>query len=86
MFVLFLAGISACNRKGHRVLEVNYVSAPQAALRDAHWPGALGTSPIVNLHVVYDRPVLEQRFAAGVDTPVQYLFDRTPQGWRDGQP
>ena len=34
MFVLFLAGISACNRKGHRVLEVNYVSAQQAALRD----------------------------------------------------
>jgi SH3-like domain-containing protein len=27
-------GISACNRKGHRVLEVNYVSAPQATLRD----------------------------------------------------
>jgi SH3-like domain-containing protein len=31
---VFLFGISACNRKGHRVLEVNYVSAPQAALRD----------------------------------------------------
>jgi hypothetical protein len=27
-------GTSACNRKGHRVLEVNYVSAPQASLRD----------------------------------------------------
>jgi SH3-like domain-containing protein len=25
---------SACNRRGHRVLEVNYVSAPQATLRD----------------------------------------------------
>lgn len=24
----------ACNRRGHRVLEVNYVSAPQATLRD----------------------------------------------------
>jgi len=39
--------------------------------------GALGSSPIVNLHVVYDRPVCEQPFAAGVGTPVQYLFDRT---------
>jgi uncharacterized protein with NAD-binding domain and iron-sulfur cluster len=37
----------------------------------------LGSSPIVNLHVVYDRPVCEQQFAAGVGTPVQYLFDRT---------
>ena len=30
----FLPGLSACNRKGHRVLEVNYVSAVQATLRD----------------------------------------------------
>jgi squalene-associated FAD-dependent desaturase len=37
----------------------------------------LGSSPIVNLHVVYDRPVCEEPFAAGVGTPVQYLFDRT---------
>lgn len=27
-------GIFSCNRKAHRVLEVNYVSAPQAILRD----------------------------------------------------
>jgi squalene-associated FAD-dependent desaturase len=40
----------------------------------------LGISPIVNLHVVYDRPVLDEPFAAGVDTPVQYLFDRTAAG------
>jgi len=31
---LLLLGFSACNRRGHRVLEVNYVSAPQATLRD----------------------------------------------------
>lgn len=37
----------------------------------------LGTSPIVNLHIVYDRPVCEYGFAAGVGTPVQYLFDRS---------
>jgi SH3-like domain-containing protein len=30
----FLLTISACNRRGHRVLEVNYVSAVQATLRD----------------------------------------------------
>jgi squalene-associated FAD-dependent desaturase len=38
---------------------------------------ALGSSPIVNLHILYDRPVCDEAFAAGVDTPVQYLFDRT---------
>ena len=37
----------------------------------------LGGSPIVNVHVVYDRRVCELEFAAGVQTPVQYVFDRT---------
>ena len=41
---------------------------------------ALGSAPIVNLHVVYDRQVCELPFAAGVGTPVQYLFDRTRAG------
>jgi SH3-like domain-containing protein len=31
---VLLLGFSACNRRGHRVLEVNYVSAVQATLRD----------------------------------------------------
>ncbi len=39
-------------------------------------PAALASSPIVNLHIVYDRRVLDEPFAAGVGTPVQYLFDR----------
>jgi protoporphyrinogen oxidase len=37
----------------------------------------LGHSPIVNLHVVYDRPVLDEPFAAAVDSPAQWIFDRT---------
>jgi squalene-associated FAD-dependent desaturase len=37
----------------------------------------LGGSPIVNLHVVFDREVCSHPFAAGVGTPVQYLFDRS---------
>jgi len=41
---------------------------------------ALGSSPIVNLHILYDRLVCEHAFAAGVQTPVQYLFDRTAAG------
>ena len=47
---------------------------------------ALGSSPIVNLHVVFDRPVLDVPFAAGVYTPVQWIFDRTGSaGVPDGQ-
>jgi uncharacterized protein with NAD-binding domain and iron-sulfur cluster len=40
------------------------------------WAG-LGASPIVNVHVIYDRPVMDLPFAAAVDSPVQWVFDRT---------
>jgi squalene-associated FAD-dependent desaturase len=40
------------------------------------WAG-LGAAPIVNVHVIYDRKVMEAPFAAGVDSPVQWVFDRT---------
>jgi squalene-associated FAD-dependent desaturase len=42
----------------------------------SHWSG-LGASPIVNVHIVYDRRVCDLQFAAGVGTPVQYVFDRS---------
>jgi squalene-associated FAD-dependent desaturase len=58
---------------------------PANALRGASWPGAMESSPIVNLHLIYDRHVFDHRFAAGVDTPAQYLFDRTPAHWTDRQ-
>ena len=37
----------------------------------------LGTSPIVNVHLVYDRPVTDMAFFAGVGTDAQFVFDRT---------
>jgi squalene-associated FAD-dependent desaturase len=40
------------------------------------WAG-LGAAPIVNVHVIYDRKVMDVPFAAGVDSPVQWAFDRT---------
>jgi squalene-associated FAD-dependent desaturase len=43
----------------------------------AGWAGRLGTSPIVNLHLVVDRPVLGHSFLAAVGSPVQWVFDRT---------
>ena len=49
------------------------------------WSG-LGASPIVNVHIVYDRRVCDLQFAAGVETPVQYVFDRSEAaGLSDGQ-
>jgi squalene-associated FAD-dependent desaturase len=59
---------------------------PEGAVRDATDFDRLGSSPIVNVHVVYDRPVLPRRFVAAVDSPVQWLFDRTgPSGLKRGQ-
>jgi len=58
-----------------------------AALLPAEVPtpfAALGHSPILNVHVRYDRPVLDGPFLAGVDSPAQWIFDRTgPTGLPD---
>jgi len=46
----------------------------------------LTTSPIVNVHMIYDRRVTRLPFAAAVGSPVQWVFDRTgPSGLRSGQ-
>jgi uncharacterized protein with NAD-binding domain and iron-sulfur cluster len=60
--------------------------AATAGMADAaSWTG-LGYSPIVNVHVIYDRQVMDLPFAAGVDTPVQWVFDKTRQaGLEAGQ-
>jgi squalene-associated FAD-dependent desaturase len=43
------------------------------------WAEELGSTPIVNLHVIYDRVVLDEPFFAAVDSPLQWVFDRTRQ-------
>ncbi|UQA91794.1 hydroxysqualene dehydroxylase HpnE [Streptomyces halobius] len=53
-----------------------------ALLPDGALPGRdrlldIGTAPILNLHVVYDRQVLRRPFFAAVGSPVQWVFDRT---------
>jgi len=46
----------------------------------------LGSSPIVNVHVIYDRQVMKLPFVAAVDSPVQWVFDKTRQsGLQAGQ-
>ena len=46
----------------------------------------LGTSPIVNVHLVYDRRVTDLAFFAGIGTDAQFVFDRTEgAGLDDGR-
>lgn len=46
-------------------------------------PELLRPSPIINVHVVFDRRVLDVPFAAAVDSPAQFLFDRTASSGLD---
>jgi squalene-associated FAD-dependent desaturase len=50
---------------------------PEGALADPTAPERLGSSPILNLHVHYDRRVLDEPFVAAIDSPVSWIFDRT---------
>jgi squalene-associated FAD-dependent desaturase len=57
----------------------SYVAAKlaPAGLPDAPQWAELGISPIVNVHVRYDRRVTRLPFAAALDSPVQWVFDKT---------
>ncbi len=39
--------------------------------------GHLGTSAIIDVHLVFDRPVTRWPLVAGLHSPVQWIFDRT---------
>jgi squalene-associated FAD-dependent desaturase len=56
---------------------------PEGAVPDTGALAGLGTSPSVNLHVVYDRAVLDHEFAAAIRSPVQFVFDRTASSGLD---
>ncbi|MEV0974539.1 hydroxysqualene dehydroxylase HpnE [Microtetraspora glauca] len=59
---------------------------PMDAAPDRERWNGLSASPIVNVHVVYDRKVTDLPFAAVVGSPVQWVFDKTRvAGLRDGQ-
>jgi squalene-associated FAD-dependent desaturase len=53
------------------------------AAGETRW-AALGSSPIVNVHVIYDRRVTRLPFAAAVDSPVQWVFDKTASSGQPG--
>ncbi|EKX62278.1 hydroxysqualene dehydroxylase HpnE [Streptomyces ipomoeae] len=66
-------------RETHDLLPAGALDAPERLLR-------IGTAPILNVHVVYDRKVLKRPFFAALGSPVQWVFDRTgASGLREGQ-
>lgn len=66
-------------REAYDLLPAGALDAPERLL-------AIGTAPILNVHVVYDRKVLGRPFFAALGTPVQWVFDRTDaSGLKRGQ-
>jgi squalene-associated FAD-dependent desaturase len=59
---------------------------PRSVAAAPGWSGRLGNTPILNVHVVFDRQVMSEPFFASVGGVVQWVFDRTePSGLRSGQ-
>ncbi|MBO0916763.1 hydroxysqualene dehydroxylase HpnE [Streptomyces laculatispora] len=54
----------------HGLLPEGALDAPERLLE-------IGSSPILNVHVVYDRKVLRRPFFTALGSPVQWVFDRT---------
>ncbi|MFI8214956.1 hydroxysqualene dehydroxylase HpnE [Streptomyces sp. NPDC085932] len=66
-------------REAHDLLPPGTLDAPERLLE-------IGTAPILNVHVVYDRKVLARPFLTALGTPIQWVFDRTEaSGLRSGQ-
>ncbi|GGZ38297.1 hydroxysqualene dehydroxylase HpnE [Streptomyces poonensis] len=66
-------------RETHGLLPAGALDAPERLLD-------IGTAPILDIHVVYDRKVLGKPFFAALGSPVQWVFDRTEaSGLREGQ-
>lgn len=57
---------------------------PDGALDDPDRLLDLTDAPILNVHVVYDRPVLRRPFFAALGSPVQWVFDRTASSGLQG--
>ncbi|MFD4257855.1 hydroxysqualene dehydroxylase HpnE [Streptomyces sp. NPDC058534] len=66
-------------REAHDLLPDGALDAPENLLE-------IGTAPILNIHVIYDRKVLAAPFLTALGTPVQWVFDRTEaSGLKEGQ-
>lgn len=60
---------------------------PSKVAEDAYFstPSALEWAPIINVHVWYDRPVIDEPFLALLDSSLQWVFNRTHIEGIDGQ-
>ena len=63
---------------------------PDEVARDPFFSRAAGlrSSPIVGIHLWYDRPIMDQEFVAFLDSPVQWVFNKSRiqgDGAVDGQ-
>ncbi|AJE43553.1 hydroxysqualene dehydroxylase HpnE [Streptomyces nodosus] len=66
-------------REAHDLLPAGALDSPERLLE-------IGTAPILNVHVVFDRKVLGRPFFTAIGSPVQWVFDRTEaSGLREGQ-
>ncbi|MGW6457327.1 hydroxysqualene dehydroxylase HpnE [Streptomyces sp. NPDC055078] len=71
--------LAVAQREAHALL-------PEGAIADPDRLLDIGTSPILNIHVRYDRKVLRRPFFTALGSPVQWVFDRTEaSGLKDGQ-
>ncbi|WP_405774489.1 hydroxysqualene dehydroxylase HpnE [Streptomyces sp. NBC_01538] len=62
--------LAVAQREAHDLLPAGALDAPERLLE-------IGTAPILNVHVVYDRKVLNTPFLTALGSPVQWVFDRT---------
>ncbi|WP_405824471.1 hydroxysqualene dehydroxylase HpnE [Streptomyces sp. NBC_01390] len=69
--------LAVAQREAHELLPEGALDAPERLLE-------IGTAPILNVHVVYDRKVLNTPFVAALGSPVQWVFDRTEASGLDG--
>ncbi|QMU76465.1 NAD(P)-binding protein [Streptacidiphilus sp. PB12-B1b] len=80
---------------GEQLEQVDTVvlAVPQDAAHDLLPPGSLDHperlleldyAPILNIHVRYDRTVLDRPFLAALGSPVQWVFDRTAHSGASG--
>ncbi|GHB79918.1 phytoene dehydrogenase [Streptomyces viridiviolaceus] len=64
-------------REAYDLLPEGALDAPRNLLE-------IGTAPILNVHVIYDRKVLDAPFLTALGTPVQWVFDRTEASGLEG--
>lgn len=62
------------------------VSLAPAGVLDARLAEALAGNEILNVHLFADRPVTREKMIGVLDSPVQWVFDRTAAGAPSGAP